>query len=96
MNNTKRVLAALVLAGAALSVTTAAHADTPDRDQLISKIKDDPEIIDIIKTTILFNKNIFEGPHSAVDASILAKIKEKFPNVHDANSELGKKLRDLS
>nr|WSW47037.1 hypothetical protein OG296_30260 [Streptomyces sp. NBC_01001] len=81
MNNTKRVLAALVLAGAALSVTTAAHADTPDRE-LIPKIKDDPEIIDIIKTTILFNKGRFEGPHSNVDASILAKIKEKFPNVH--------------
>ncbi|MFD9420595.1 hypothetical protein ACFWC9_38815 [Streptomyces goshikiensis] len=33
-------------------------------DALISKIKDDPEIIDIIKTTILFNKGRFEGPHS--------------------------------
>ncbi|MDQ0683598.1 hypothetical protein QFZ56_002561 [Streptomyces achromogenes] len=68
MNNTKRVLAALVLAGAALSATTSAHAADPD--QLVSETKDDPEIIDIIKTTILFNKNIFDGPRSTIETLI--------------------------
>ncbi|MFD3752589.1 hypothetical protein ACFWVT_20595 [Streptomyces cyaneofuscatus] len=37
----------------------------------------------------------FEGPHSAVDASILAKIKEKFPDVHAQYHEIRAKFNEL-
>ncbi|MGW6943873.1 hypothetical protein ACWGF3_33385 [Streptomyces xanthophaeus] len=65
MSNAKRAIATLVLTAASLSVAGTVHADTPgDRlpkyaDALIAKIKDDPEIIDIIKTTIEFDKSTF-------------------------------------
>ncbi len=43
MNNTKRVLAAVALAGAALTVTGTAHAaDQPDRSGFVTDVRDDP------------------------------------------------------
>uniref|UniRef100_A0AAU2JY38 Lipase domain-containing protein n=1 Tax=Streptomyces sp. NBC_00049 TaxID=2903617 RepID=A0AAU2JY38_9ACTN len=63
MNNTKRVLAALALAGAALSVATSAHAadPAPVTGRLTSN---DALLVEAVHTDInRFGTNIISGDH---------------------------------
>jgi hypothetical protein len=66
MKKNGKIMVATAIAGAIVlggfhtsNITHAASINT----SVVTKIKEDPEIVDIIKTTILFNKNRFEGPH---------------------------------